>query len=100
MLFMERKLCDEFRSITAIGAKEIYSPKAMDVAAFGEGSIGTKAPFSHWTGPAIMYASVLLGKSCLEVQVANPKELGLLPVGTKVGLRLYRKSLHLLKKEL
>jgi len=77
----------------------VVRPEAADVVALGEGDVDAEVLFSHWTGPVVLYALMLPDRSRLEVQVANPKERGLLPVGSRVGLRLHRKSLYLLKKE-
>ncbi|MCD5408932.1 TOBE domain-containing protein [Candidatus Bipolaricaulota bacterium] len=52
------------------------------------------------TGPlGILYALRLPDGGRLEVQVANPQEQGLLAEGAEVGIRLHRRSLHLLPKE-
>ena len=78
----------------------VVRPEAVDVIEAGQGDVSAEILFSHYTGSVVLYALSLPDKTRLEVQVANPKERGLLPIGSKVGLRLHRKSLHLLKKEL
>jgi iron(III) transport system ATP-binding protein len=77
----------------------VVRPEAVDVIGIGKGDVDAEILFSHYTGSVVLYALKLPDGNRMEVQVANPKERGLLPIGTVVGLRLHRKSLHLLKKE-
>ncbi len=77
----------------------LVRPEAVDVLEADQGDVNATILFSHYTGSVVLYALSLPDKTRMEVQVANPKERGLLPVGKTVGLRLHRKSLHLLKRE-
>ncbi len=77
----------------------VVRPEAVDLLPEGEGDTTAEVLFSHYTGSVVLYALSLPDSSRLEVQVANPQERGLLPVGAKVGVRLHRRSLHLLPKE-
>lgn len=77
----------------------VVRPEAVDVIEVDQGDVNAEILFSHYTGSVVLYALKLPDESRMEVQVANPKERGLLPVGARVGLKLHRKSIHLLKKE-
>lgn len=77
----------------------VVRPEAVDLLPEGEGDTPAEVLFSHYTGSVVLYALRLPDGGRLEVQVANPQERGLLPVGAKVGVRLHRRSLHLLPKE-
>ncbi|MBC7099607.1 ABC transporter ATP-binding protein [Candidatus Bipolaricaulota bacterium] len=77
----------------------VVRPEAVDILPEGEGDCPAEVLFSHYTGSVVLYALQLPGGERLEVQVANPQERGLLPVGASVEIRLHRKSLHLLPKE-
>ena len=77
----------------------VVRPEAVDIVPAGEGDADVEVLFSHYTGSVVLYALRLPTGERLEVQVANPQERGLLPIGTTVGVRLHRKSLHLLSKQ-
>ena len=77
----------------------VVRPEAVDLLPEGEGDTTAEVLFSHYTGSVVLYALRLPDGERLEVQVANPQERGLLPVGAKVGVRFHRRSLHLLPKE-
>ena len=77
----------------------VVRPEAVDVLPPGEGDVDAEVLFSHYTGSVVLYALRLPDGERLEVQVANPQERGLLAVGAKVGIRLHRRSLHLLSRE-
>ncbi len=77
----------------------VVRPEAVDLLPEGEGDTTAEVLFSHYTGSVVLYALRLPDGERLEVQVANPQERGLLAVGAKVGVRLHRRSLHLLPKE-
>ena len=77
----------------------LIRPEAVDLVDEEQGDLGAKVLFSHYTGSIVLYALALPSGERLEVQVANPQERGLLPIGAQTGLRLHRRSLHLLPKE-
>jgi iron(III) transport system ATP-binding protein len=77
----------------------VVRPEAVDILPEGGGDAQAEVLFSHYTGSVVLYALKLPTGERLEVQVANPQERGLLPIGAEVGVRLHRKSLHLLAKE-
>jgi iron(III) transport system ATP-binding protein len=76
----------------------VVRPEAVDLVPVDEGDTSAEVLFSHYTGSVVLYALRLPDGGRLEVQVANPQERGLLSVGTQVGVRLHRRSLHLLPK--
>ena len=77
----------------------VVRPEAVDLVDAGDGDIDATVLFSHYTGSVVLYALSLSSGERVEVQVANPQERGLLPIGAQTGLRLHRRSLHLLPKE-
>lgn len=78
----------------------VVRPEAVDLVPADEGDVNAKVLFSHYTGSIVLYALGLPGEERIEVQIANPQERGLLPVGTQIGLRLHRRSIHLLRQDL
>jgi iron(III) transport system ATP-binding protein len=77
----------------------VVRPEAVDLVDVGLGDVDASVLFSHYTGSVVLYALSLPNGERVEVQVANPQERGLLPVGVQTGLRLHRRSLQLLRRE-
>jgi iron(III) transport system ATP-binding protein len=83
------------------GVSVVVRPEAVDLVPEDEGDVNAQVMFSHYTGSLVLYSLSLPGEAeeRMEVQMANPQERGLLSVGARTGLRLHRRSLHLLKRE-
>ena len=77
----------------------VVRPEAMDIVNEGAGDFDARIRFSHYTGSLVVYTMSLPDNTAISVQVANPLEYGLLEPGKAVGLRLHRRSLHVLGRE-
>ncbi len=72
-------------------AADLVPPEAGDI----EGTVG----FAHYTGALGTYRVDIAGGEPFNVEVQSPQERGFLQPGTRVGLRLHRTSIHLLREE-
>ncbi|MBC7221319.1 ABC transporter ATP-binding protein [Candidatus Bipolaricaulota bacterium] len=72
-------------------AADLVPPEAGDI----EGTVG----FAHYTGALGTYRVDIVGGEPFNVEVQSPQERGFLQPGTRVGLRLHRTSIHLLREE-
>jgi iron(III) transport system ATP-binding protein len=77
----------------------VSRPEAVDLVAVNEGDVNGEILFSHYTGSIVLYVLSLPSGERIDVQVNNPKERGLHSVGKRIGIRLHRKSLYLLRKK-
>lgn len=76
----------------------VVRPEAMDVVDEQDGDFAAMIQFSHYTGSLVVYTMSLQDGREISVQVANPVERGMLQAGQTVGLRLHRRSLHVLER--
>jgi len=74
----------------------VVRPEAMDIVDEQEGDFTATIQFSHYTGSIVVYTMRLPDEKEMSVQVPNPLEKGMLQAGQTVGLRLHRRSLHVL----
>ena len=77
----------------------VVRPEAMDVVDEASGDIAAKIQFSHYTGSLVVYTMLLPDDTEISVQVPNPMETGVLDPGQRIGLRLHRRSLHVLERK-
>ena len=77
----------------------VLRPEAMDVVDEQDGDFAATIQFSHYTGSIVVYTMRLSDETEISVQVPNPLEKGMLQAGQTVGLRLHRRSLHILPRE-
>ena len=77
----------------------VVRPEAMDVVDEQDGDFAATIRFSHYTGSIVVYTMSLPDETKIWVQVPNPLEKGMLQEGQTVGLRLHRRSLHVLERK-
>jgi len=77
----------------------VVRPEAMDIVDKQDGDFAAKIQFSHYTGSIVVYTMCLPDEREISVQVPNPLERGMLQAGQTVGLRLHRRSLHVLERK-
>ncbi len=77
----------------------VVRPEAMDIVEEQDGDFSAKIQFSHYTGSLVVYTMCLPDEEEISVQISNPLERGMLQVGQTVGLRLHRRSLHVLERK-
>ena len=77
----------------------VVRPEAMDVVDEQDGDFSATIQFSHYTGSIVVYTMRLPDNTEISVQVPNPLEKGMLHAGQTVGLRLHRRSLHVLERK-
>ena len=76
----------------------VVRPEAMDIVDEKDGDFTANIQFSHYTGSLVIYTMCLPDDQAISVQISNPLERGMLQAGQTVGLRLHRRSLHVLEK--
>jgi len=77
----------------------VVRPEAMDLVEPSDGDLSATVRFSHYTGSIVTYTMQLPDDEEISVQVPNPTETGVLQTGQLVGLRLHRRSLHVLERK-
>jgi iron(III) transport system ATP-binding protein len=77
----------------------VVRPEAVDLVGPAEGDLEATVGFSHYTGSIVLYSLILSDQRRISVQVANPLERGFLEADQRIGLRLHRRSLHVLPRE-
>ena len=77
----------------------VVRPEAVDLVDPEEGDLEATVGFSHYTGSIVLYSLILQDQQRISVQVANPLERGFLGTDQRIGLRLHRRSLHVLPRE-
>jgi len=89
---------DRFGTVfTANQAVEVVvRPEAIDIVDEQDGDLTATIQFSHYTGSIVVYTMCLPDEKEISVQVSNPLERGVMQAGQTVGLRLHRRSLHVL----
>lgn len=80
-------------------ALAVVRPEAVDLVPPEEGDLQGEILFAHYTGSLGTYRVKLDGGEVFAVDVLSPQERGFLALGTRVGLKLHRKSIHLLRQE-
>lgn len=86
---------DGFRAGDRVQA--VVRPEAVDLVDAQEGDTRARVRFYHYAGSLVTYTLDLAGGEEMDVEVFNPQERGLVEAGSEVGVRLHRRSLHLLK---
>jgi iron(III) transport system ATP-binding protein len=77
----------------------VVRPEAMDIVDEQDGDFAATIQFSHYTGSIVVYTMSLPNEKEISVQVSNPLEKGILQAGQIVGLRLHRRSIHVLERQ-
>ena len=77
----------------------VVRPEAVDIVDEQEGDFPATTRFSHYTGSIVVYTMCLPDEKIIYVQISNPLERGMLQEGQTVGLRLHRRSLHVLERK-
>ena len=77
----------------------VVRPEAADLVLPQEGNVEGTVVFAHYTGALGMYRVDIAGGEPFNVEVQSPQERGFVEPGTRVGLRLHRTSIHLLREE-
>lgn len=75
----------------------VVRPETVDLVAEAEGDFQARVRFYHYAGSLVTYTVDLAGGQEMDVEVFNPQERGLIDAGTDVGVRVHRRSLHLLR---
>lgn len=91
------RLGTEFTQNQAVDV--VVRPEAMDIVDEQDGDFTAKIQFSHYTGSLVVYTMCLPDEQEISVQISNPLERGMLQAGRTVGLRLHRRSLHVLERK-
>ncbi len=74
----------------------VVRPEAVDLVGHGEGELNGTITLAHYTGSMATYRVDLPDGEGFNVEVLSPQEKGFLEPGTQVGIRIHRKSVHIL----
>ncbi len=77
----------------------VIRPEAVDLAPPESGDLMGKVIFAHYTGSLGTYRVELWEGTSINIEVLNPQEEGFLEPGLLVGLRLHRRTIHILREQ-